>query len=391
MPLLDLLSAAPDAIAKMALHAIIASAGDGKLNDKSECQTEFRQYLTECDLPRLKGFIEECLQPGAKQGLALQDIVNELGRRLGFEVENGRYQGVSGSNGMDGFWKLPEGRAIVVEVKTTDAYRINLETIVAYRDQAADRDKCSILIVVGREDTGDLEAQVRGSRHAWDIRIISVESLQRLCEVRLKTETETQKRIEQLLTPFEYTRLDRIIDITFAAVSEMEGSEVPPIAPVIEPGPAQETTGYSQIRTPREIIEIARTRLLEALAAKDGIHLSKRSQATFQNATGDYRVVCSVSKVYPDGGMWYAYHPSWDTFLVDAENGLLCLAIVDANFGFVIPRSVIAEQLGNLNSSGDPSQPEYWHLVVRELAGSWSLVRRGLDVLSLEPYKVLLT
>ena len=31
----------------------------------------------------------------------------------------------------------------------------------------------SMLIVVGGEDTGDLEAQIRGSRYAWDIRLVS--------------------------------------------------------------------------------------------------------------------------------------------------------------------------------------------------------------------------
>ncbi len=40
--------------------------------------------------------------------------------------------------------------------------------------------KSSILIVVGRQDTGDLEAQVRGSRHAWEIRLISVDALLQL-------------------------------------------------------------------------------------------------------------------------------------------------------------------------------------------------------------------
>jgi len=34
-----------------------------------------------------------------------------------------------------------------------------------------------VLIVVGRQDTGELEAQIRGSRHAWDIRLISAEAL----------------------------------------------------------------------------------------------------------------------------------------------------------------------------------------------------------------------
>jgi hypothetical protein len=34
----------------------------------------------------------------------LQDIVNEIGKRLGYEVQNGRYQGVVNQSGFDGLW-----------------------------------------------------------------------------------------------------------------------------------------------------------------------------------------------------------------------------------------------------------------------------------------------
>ena len=37
-----------------------------------------------------------------KSGETLQDIVNELGRRLDFEVENGFYQGRTNAVGNDG-------------------------------------------------------------------------------------------------------------------------------------------------------------------------------------------------------------------------------------------------------------------------------------------------
>jgi len=80
---------------------------------------------------------------------------------------------------------------VIVEVKTTDAYRISLDTIAGYRTRLQEQDtvgkNTSILLVVGREDTGELEAQVRGSRHAWDVRLISVDALVSL--VKLKETT----------------------------------------------------------------------------------------------------------------------------------------------------------------------------------------------------------
>ncbi len=97
-------------------------------------------------------------------------------KATGYKVTNGRYQGTTKAVGYDGLWASPEGHAIVAEVKTTDAYRISLDNLANYRDRLrADGDipaTSSILLIVGREDTGELEAQVRGSRHAWDMRLI---------------------------------------------------------------------------------------------------------------------------------------------------------------------------------------------------------------------------
>ena len=42
----------------------------------------------------------------------------------------------------------------------------------------------SILVVVGAEDISEFEAQVRGSRFAWDIRLLGVKSLFRLLKLK---------------------------------------------------------------------------------------------------------------------------------------------------------------------------------------------------------------
>lgn len=59
----------------------------------------------------------------------MQDIVNELGRRLDFEVENGLYQGRRNAVGFDGIWRLRNETNIVVEVKTTDYVAISLNKL----------------------------------------------------------------------------------------------------------------------------------------------------------------------------------------------------------------------------------------------------------------------
>jgi hypothetical protein len=137
-------------------------------------------------------------------------------------VEPGRYRGTRNETGFDGLWRTKEGEAITVEVKTTDAYRlslVSLDVAANYRKRlirsgAVEEVRSSILYVVGRHDTGDLEAQIRGSRHAWDIRIISIDALVRLVRVKEELATqETMDRIRDILMPREFTRVGGIIDL----------------------------------------------------------------------------------------------------------------------------------------------------------------------------------
>src|SRR5437879_4744206 len=159
---------------------IIQLAGDGRLRDGNITSCELRDWLGAIPLGRLRACVEECLAESFEDGpLALQDAANEIGARLGFHVSRGRYRGIRGEAGNDGLWQADDGFSLLVEVKTTDAYRINLDTVAGYREELIrngkiDSQQCSILIAVGRQETGDLEAQIRGSQHAWDIRLISL-------------------------------------------------------------------------------------------------------------------------------------------------------------------------------------------------------------------------
>jgi hypothetical protein len=136
MPLLALWTSNPATVAELNIDQVVATAGDGSLKDGSACSDELRQYLSQIPSRKLARYIEQCLTSTfAKGGMVLQDLVNELGRRLDYEVTNGRYQGVSNAIGYDGIWHSPEGSSIVVEVKTTDTFRVSLETIVGYKEK----------------------------------------------------------------------------------------------------------------------------------------------------------------------------------------------------------------------------------------------------------------
>ena len=142
---------------------------------------------------RLFDYGRHCLESSFnKSGLVLQDIVSEFGRRLDFEVENGLYQGKRNAVGFDGIWRAKGEPDLIIEVKTTDYVTVSLEKLDEYRERllAVGRvgKKSTILIVVGREDTNALEAQVRGSRYAWDMRLISIERLIKLVQIREKSD-----------------------------------------------------------------------------------------------------------------------------------------------------------------------------------------------------------
>jgi len=124
MPLTELWTSAQQELQEKHVQQIIGFAGDGKLRDGGVASKEFRAFLALVPSNLLARYANDCLTDKFEgSGLALQDVINEVGIRLGFRVEQGRYRGVQGEIGFDGLWVSPDGFAIVVEVKTTDAYR----------------------------------------------------------------------------------------------------------------------------------------------------------------------------------------------------------------------------------------------------------------------------
>ena len=109
----------------------------GRLDDLPGEETpreRFRQFLKEIvlEVGQIRDYIEECLRNSGEQySRALQDLVNYVGHFLEFEVLFGRYQGVQGQIGFDGYWESSNSSHIVIEVKTSEAYAIKTNTLIA--------------------------------------------------------------------------------------------------------------------------------------------------------------------------------------------------------------------------------------------------------------------
>ncbi len=186
----------------MPLKQVLELVGD--LDDTPGEKTpreRFRRFLAQnlTSVGTVRDYVEECLRSSGEQyNRALQDLVNHLGRLLGFDVTFGRYKGVPGEIGFDGVWKSPSGLYIVVEVKTTDVYAIKTATLIGYIDRLIsehkipDWDHALGLYIVGRSDAElkQLENSIIAEKRTHQLRIITVDKLLTLAELLADYEME---------------------------------------------------------------------------------------------------------------------------------------------------------------------------------------------------------
>jgi hypothetical protein len=328
--------------------------------------------------------MEECLAEAFESGaLALQDTTNEIGARSGFNVTPGRYRGAKGSVGNDGLWHADDGFSVLVEVKTTDAYRINLDTLAGYRDSltassSIDPQRCSILIVVGREDTGDLEAQIRGSRHAWDIRLISLDALLRLAEVKEElSDWDTSNKINQLLRPVEYTRLDGIVELLFATKKDLEITSIAP--------PAEIKKASKPIIQGTKDLETARDSAVSRIGEQLKCAFVRRSRALRASSDGSVRLVCLASQRYEgpagSGNYWFGFTPAQRDFLLQANSGWVSMVCADTGRAFLVKLEDFMTWLPELWTTPPAPVAEedirHWHVYFNDYGSRVDLMKAG--------------
>ena len=321
----------------------------------------------------LSRYADECLSSSFDgSGLALQDVVNELGARLGFQVHPGLYRGKSGAVGFDGIWSASDGHKVVVEVKTTDTYRINLDTVAGYRSTLVNQDEMdkihsSVLIVVSRQDTGDLEAQIRGSRHAWDVRLLSVDALLKLMAVRENlTDEKTAQQIVELLKPMEYTRVDQLVEIVFSTSEDLQ-SEAPTEEELAEPTTSEKTKLTAAANFHDECIERVSKHLK--------ISLIKEGKNRYTSPGKSLGVSCAVSKEYPKPGKteyWFAFHTSQLNYLSEKQEAYACYGCGSPEKVLLLPFGFLEPLLDQMYTT-DTKTRLYWHIHLFEHSGKWEL------------------
>jgi hypothetical protein len=169
----------------------------GKLDDDPGPDTpahRFRRYLEKNITTggEVRDLVEECLRNhGDQYNRALQDLVNHVGRLLGFEVNYGRYAGVKGEVGFDGHWISPTGFHIVVETKSSEVFPIDTSVLLDYINKLISMKKIPSwddvigLYVIGRPSNKvhQLENTIVAEKRTEHLRVVSAESLITLLEL----------------------------------------------------------------------------------------------------------------------------------------------------------------------------------------------------------------
>jgi hypothetical protein len=393
MSLVSLWQSTPDQFINKHVNQVIGFAGDGKLKDGNDTSNEFRSFIDLIPSSDLSRYAFECLESKFDgSGLVLQDIVNQAGRRLGFQVQDGRYRGTKGQIGYDGLWKYPDGDQLIIEVKTTDAYRIDLNVLDGYRRAlikggGVSEDRSSILIVVGRQDTGDLEAQIRGSRHAWDIRLLSIDSLFRLISINEEIEgPEIARKICDLLIPREYTRVDGIIDLVFETTTEVRDE-----MPKEEDRDEQINITKPKEKTPKFKPVGFHDECLVPIQKKLNISFIRRSKATFISADKETALICAVSREHDTSvgtGYWFAFHTHQRDNLNSFKKAYVAFGCGSPNSVLLIPFQNFQQWLDGMNMTKSDTR-EYWHVQIIKDNDKYLLLQKAnIERVELTKYKI---
>lgn len=210
---------------------------------------------------------------------------------------------------------------------------------------------------------------MRGSRHAWDIRLISFEMLMRLVAVKEDLETpQALQKIRQILQPREYTKVDAIIDLVFSAAKDAKEEEV--LQQEIEPAEEAEKKF-----SPVNFREACITRIQNHL----GVLLVKRSLSLYSSADDKIAVLCINSRKYETGrktGFWFGFHRHQKETLENYNSGYIAFGCGSEQTIIEIPLKIFGGWLKDLNTT-EMEDRFFWHVHIHEVKGKYMLVQRA--------------
>lgn len=379
----------PEEIEAMSIKELI-NVASGSREERCQELREFLQKNEEND-ELLERLVKETINNKIKyeevdiSGFILQELINEIGRRLEFKVKYGVYKGSKKSDiiGYDGIWTTKDGYSIIIESKKTDTFNFELETPYQYREQLIEnkeieREKSSILIVLGKEKCKSIEYQIRGSEFLWNTRAVEVNALLKLLQVKKElNDKSTLKQIYETLKPQEYLKIDKLIDLIFFTAKDSRLEEVER-----EEIEGEEITTATKSEQERKEIGIKR---LEKKLNKTLNKKMKNLYVTEDNETG---IIACISHKYIRGKKeyyWFAYKDYYYENLKEYKDGYIAYICEEKNDILLIP----IERMEKYKKSLNRSQRGHWHIQIFTKENEYTLTLKGnKNVESITKYKV---
>jgi hypothetical protein len=211
----------------------------GELKDSSEETKRFREFIEKdrWTTEQIKNWLDECVNTGSgphdPYNRAFQDLVISIGKKLGFEIEYGRYIGKASENNYDGLWRRENGDTLVLEAKTTTWPIGSIGQLGDYIEklgQKAEDVKIFALYVIGKGDIQPLLEQIMGSKFKNIMRLIMYDDLIELLTLREELEPvvgkkESINKIQNILLPIESINLGNIIKLIIEIATKKSVSE----------------------------------------------------------------------------------------------------------------------------------------------------------------------
>jgi len=363
----------PAMAGEKSIKQIVQILGDGKLLDGGQTTFAFRDFLYNCDIERLEDYTKEIVTDSS-DGKIFQDIVNTIGKKIGFEVEHGLYQGKKNAIGFDGYWSQDDLN-LIVECKTTDAYRISMETLLEYSRRIRKEKNLSVeppvLLVVGRVDTGDIEAQIRGSRADDRISVIGAESLLMLAKsISELSDGPASKSLKSMLFPRDYTRLDGLAALITNLINEAQQTSIDQAEGGLLPGDFDAEIANS-LSSDNQRLSASADELRERMVAAATVDLGQlekgnsRSRAQYRTQSGEvYYFIASKRYERTDQQFWYSVQNSWSSEWVQHGGGL-AIGLEGKRHFYMFNFQQVMEWTKSLNETVRPGR-QYWHMALKE-------------------------
>lgn len=216
-----------------------------ELKDSSEQTKRFREFIEQdkWDIKQIKKWLDECINNSSGSNdpynRAFQDLIVSIGRRLGFNIQYGRYLGKSGEDNFDGIWSKENNDTIIIEVKTNTWPIGSISQLGEYLEDYSRKNNINNifgLYVIGKGDIQPLIEQILGSKYKDKIRIILYQDLIELLNLKEELvpvigEKNSINKIQNILIPIESINLGNIIRLildlaTTKSTTQTEGTKV---------------------------------------------------------------------------------------------------------------------------------------------------------------------